>query len=101
MPAPPSATVCRVKVEFQPVLARLRADFSKSEIALMLGISRRTLTFAKIDVSTARLAYLLARIAEKPGRPIHLFDILTLGEFEMTAEERATLRNEASGADLR
>jgi hypothetical protein len=83
------ATKNRSLVEFQPVLANLREKFSEREIALALGIDRRTLRRAKIDVSTARLAWLLWRIIDRPHKAIRMFDLLTLGKWELTAEDRA------------
>lgn len=94
MSVPLPATKNRIKAEFQPVLAQLREKLSEREIALALGVSRPTLRRAQIDVSTARLAWLLWRIIDRPHKAIHMFDLLTLGKWELTAEDEAQLADE-------
>jgi hypothetical protein len=91
---PLPATKNRIKAEFQPVLAQLREKLSEREIALALGVSRPTLRRAQIDVSTARLAWLLWRIIDRPHKAIHMFDLLTLGKWELTPQDEAQLADE-------
>ena len=94
MSVPLPATKNRIKAEFQPVLAHLREKFSEREIALALGVSRPTLRRAQIDVSTARLAWLLWRIIDRPHKAIRMFDLLTLGKWELTPQDEAMLADE-------
>lgn len=94
MSVPLPATKNRIKAEFQPVLAHLREKFSEREIALALGVSRPTLRRAQIDVSTARLAWLLWRIIDRPHKAIRIFDLLTLGQYELTPQDEAMMADE-------
>jgi hypothetical protein len=97
---PLPATKNRIKAEFQPILAQLREKLSEREIALALGVSRPTLRRAKIDVSTARLAWLLWRIIDRPHKAIHMFDLLTLGQYELTPQDEAMLADETPQGNL-
>ena len=73
------------KADFQPVVERLRRHFSDTEIATLLGIFRWKLDWREIDLPTARLAWLILQLIEKPGQSVILLDLLTLGKYALKA----------------
>ena len=85
------------KPDYQPIIRRLRAHLAQNEIACLLGVHGLRLKASNrqgISISAARLGWLVLRLIENPRAPLHMFDILTLGAYEMTAEERAMMADE-------
>lgn len=62
--------------------------YGVNKTAALLGVKTVALSWRNQPIPVVRLAYLLHRLTFEPGRPVTLFDLLTVGKYHPNAATR-------------